>query len=124
LTGADAVGVAVKLGVCVPDDVVVAVTVDDADADEPRDSDAEDVPVAVREPVDVGVCVGVGVAEQRRRIFVEDAAVSGTVASVLLAASRTLIVLLTARVLQPPLIPAAVHAAGGVQHDSVIDARL
>ena len=57
-------------------------------------------------------------------MFVDDAAVSGTVASVLLAASKMLIVLLIARVSQPPLIPAAVHAAGGVQHDSVIDARL
>ena len=108
--------------------VGAALTVDDDDADAPRDNDAVTVavavPVAVPVPVDVGVCVGVGVAEQRRRMFVEDAAVSGTVASVLLAASRTLIVLLMARVLQPPLMPAAVQAAGGTQHDSVIDARL
>ena len=82
------------------------------------------VPVAAPVLVDVSVGVGVGVAEHRKRMFVDDAAVSGTVARVLLAASKMLIVLLTARVLQPPLMPAAVHAAGGTQHDSVIDARL
>ena len=53
MTGADAVGVAVELGDCVPDDVMVAVTVDDADADAPRDSDAEAVPDAELVLVDV-----------------------------------------------------------------------
>ena len=124
MTGADDVGVAVELGVCEPVDVVVAVTVDDADAEAPRVSEAVAVLVAVPVPVDVGVCVGVGVAEHRNRIFVDDAAVSVTDASVVLAASRMLNVLLMARVSQPPLMPAAVHAAGGAQHDSVIDARL
>ena len=112
------------LGVCVPVDVAAAVTVDDADADTPRVSEAVAVLVAVPVPVDVGVCVGVGDAEHRSRMLVDDAAVSVTDASVLFAASRMLIVLLMVRVSQPPLMPAAVHAAGGVQQPSVMDARL
>ena len=124
MTGADDVGVAVELSVCEPVDVVVAVTVDDADADAPRVSEAVAVLVAVPVPVGVGVGVGVGDAEHRSRMFVVDAAVSVTDASVLFAASRMLIVLLMARVSQPPLMPAAVHARGGVQHVGVIDARL
>ena len=124
MTGADDVGVDVELGVCEPVDVAAAVTVDDPDASAPRDNVAVAVLVTVPVPVDDGVCVGEGDAEHRSRMLVVDAEVSVTDASVMLAASRMLNVLLMARVSQPPLMPAAVQAAGGAQHDSVIDARL
>jgi hypothetical protein len=91
-----------------------ALTVDVVDADAPRDSDAvaETVPVAV----DVGVCVGETDAEHRSKMLVDGAAVRVTDASVMFAASKMLIVWLMARVSQPRVMPAAVHAAGGVQH--------
>ena len=111
------------LGVCVPVDVVAAVNVDDADDDTPRVSDAVAALDTELVRVDVDVCVGVGDAEQRSKMLVVDAAVSATDASVLFAASRMLIVLLMARVAQLLATPAAVHAKGGVQHDT-IGARL
>jgi hypothetical protein len=99
-----------------------ALTVDVVDADAPRDSDAvaETVPVAV----DVGVCVGETDAEHRSKMLVDGAAVRVTDAKVLFAASKMLIVWLMARVLQPRVMPAAVHDAGGAQQVGVITARL
>ena len=109
VTGGDAVGLTVGM----------ALTVDDTEAVVPRDSDAVAVFVAVRVLVDVDESDGDGDAEHRRRIFVDDAAVSDTDARVLFAASRMLMVKLMARVAQLLAMPAAVHAAGGVQHDTM-----
>ena len=97
----------------------MALTVDDAEAVVPSDSDAVAVFVAVPVLVDVDVSDGEGDAEHRRRMFVDDAEVSVTDASVLFAASRMLMVELMARVAQLFAMPAAVHAAGGVQHDTM-----
>ena len=111
--------VAVTGGVAVGLAVGMALTVDDAEAAAPRDSDAVAVFVAVPVPVDVDVSDGVGDAEHRSRIFVDDAAVSVTDASVVFAASRMLMVELMARVAHVLATPAAVHAGGGVQHDAI-----
>ena len=106
-------------GVAVGLTVGMALTVDDFEAVVPRDSDAVAVFVAVPVLDEVDESDGDGDAEQRRRIFVDDAAVSDTDARVLFAASRMLMVKLMARVAQLLAMPAAVHAAGGVQHDTM-----
>jgi hypothetical protein len=99
-TGSGGTGVDDGVPVGVPDGVA------------PKDSDA------------VGAGVGVGVGEHMvmKKLCV-GADVSLYAAIVLDAPSSTRSVWLMARVLQEPAMPAAVHAAGGVQH-GVKGARL
>ena len=99
-TGSAFTGVIVAVGVGVPDGVA------------PKDSD----------PVGLGVDVGEGEHMVRKKLCV-GADVSLYDAIVLDAPSSTRSVWLMARVLQEPAMPAAVHAAGGVQHVVVTGAR-
>lgn len=92
---------------------VVAVT----EAEAPCDSDA--VMADVPDGVDAGVTDGVGEPEQRSGKLCTRAAVRDTCASVALLTSRTVSVLLMARVSQERAMPAAVQAAGGVQQVGV-----
>jgi hypothetical protein len=107
------------------------------DADTPNDFElvAVSVPDGVREPLHDGVApndsdpvgapVGDGVGEHMvRGKFCVGADVSLYDAIVLDAPSSTRSVWLMARVSQVPAMPAAVHAAGGVQHVVVMGARL
>ena len=119
------VAVAVCDGVC--EGVPVLDAVDVELGVEPGASDAvtvgEMVLVADAVLVALGVTVGVGDGVHRSSMLWARLAVSGMDASVLLLASSTLSVWLMARVLHVLGMPAAVHAAGAVQHVVVCGLR-
>ncbi len=102
-------------------DVRVAVGAAVADADAPRDSVAVGVVDAVCDAD--AVVVALGVAHAKVSVWIV-ADVSLSDAKVALLASSTRNVLLIARVLHVLAMPAAVHAAGGVQHPVAPGLRL
>jgi len=99
----------------VADRVAVAAGVAVPDADAPRDS------VAVGNAE--GDMVALGVAHAKVSVWLS-ADVSRSDATVALLASSTRSVLLMARVSHVLAMPAAVHAAGGVQHPVTCGLRL